>query len=989
MNYKYFYFILLFAFCFSKSFFAQGNYLPSVIPPSPQSEIFERYLNHKITEYNGLPDITIPLYEIRMKGMTIPVMLTYHAGGVKFRQYDGDVGAGWSLNIGGYRVMRTINNKPDNSSIFYDQNYFETLEMAQKDMYMADICNFGGDNNTSPLSMQGAWTEYPGLDSEQDFFTYITPSTSGSFIITDRGINTYQGNSKLIATTLENPLDKIVLPNSLYTISLTDDNGFLYSFGGGDKYIEKTSSIFNNLLSNEINTWTLKQITSPFDETVNYNYSLYPGPGVGFDYGGSFVLKDAALTDYGYDIGSYPTDWNYLAAYTPNYNVSPGIYKDLLFLTEMESTSEKIIIERNAVNNPNFIQWKCLINKIVITDKATGNILRQISFEYEQYSSHQLLKSITIQGSNVTNETQKYQFDYYKATNNADITDSSYPDEWGYYKTGASCLFPLHEDFKNGVFVYVPGQYQHVSSLNQFDYYFSKNRINNSYSYIMTLKKIIFPTGGYTEYEYEPNQFISVGGNSTVIGGGHRVKRISSRSDASSPPIITEFKYGINENGIGQANIPLNFRHFADEKFYAHFYDFHSLVYYVERTFSSHPTGNALQDMFQVSYPEVTVYKKSETGITEGKIVSNYSNDNRYLTDWVPLPSIAGINPVSNFYCPLDIVANRPCQTPLLISRRTFNQSGQIVNSEYFRYICLGTEFFSGLRVNQRIFISNHQSTRSNPYPYGYNPYDYISSFYTYMYTTYTKGKEVLQEKRDTLFLDGNTHIKQELYTYDSNSQLIKKEIKNASNNKSFFEDYTYPTSQTALITKNMLSTVIQSQSYINSTSNLNSFVKHNYPSNSILPSSTEILGSRVITYNKYDLRGNIIQYTDIDNIPVSFIWSYNYQYPIAKIKNATYDQVKSALSYSDDQIESLSTQANPNVDNISNLLRTNLPNAQVTTYTYKPLVGMATMTNPQGITTYYDYDAFGRLKETYYYENNDTSKKRIVETFDYHYKSD
>jgi len=133
--------------------------------------------------------------------------------------------------------------------------------------------------------------------------------------------------------------------------------------------------------------------------------------------------------------------------------------------------------------------------------------------------------------------------------------------------------------------------------------------------------------------------------------------------------------------------------------------------------------------------------------------------------------------------------------------------------------------------------------------------------------------------------------------------------------------------------------------------------------------------------YYKYNDRGNIIEIKSARSEQLtSYLWSYNSQYPIAEIKNATYDQVKSALGYSDTQIESLAAQTNPDVGNISNLLRANLPNAQVTTYTYKPLVGLQTMTDPRGVVTQYDYDSYGRLIKV-------SQDNKVVGAYDYHYK--
>ncbi len=50
-------------------------------------------------------------------------------------------------------------------------------------------------------------------------------------------------------------------------------------------------------------------------------------------------------------------------------------------------------------------------------------------------------------------------------------------------------------------------------------------------------------------------------------------------------------------------------------------------------------------------------------------------------------------------------------------------------------------------------------------------------------------------------------------------------------------------------------------------------------------------------------------------------------------------------------------------------------------TLTYRPLVGMTSATDPQGKTIYYEYDAFGRLRDVKDLNGN------IIKTYQYHYK--
>jgi len=137
----------------------------------------------------------------------------------------------------------------------------------------------------------------------------------------------------------------------------------------------------------------------------------------------------------------------------------------------------------------------------------------------------------------------------------------------------------------------------------------------------------------------------------------------------------------------------------------------------------------------------------------------------------------------------------------------------------------------------------------------------------------------------------------------------------------------------------------------------------------------------------EYDKKGNILTMIGRNNIPINYLWSYSGQYPLAEIKNATYEDVRTVLGWDDSIINSLSNKIEPSPSDISiiNSLRQKLPNAMITTYTYQPLVGMLTFTDPRGITTYYEYDAFGRLKRTYIKKNG---VEKNIQSYDYHYRN-
>lgn len=137
------------------------------------------------------------------------------------------------------------------------------------------------------------------------------------------------------------------------------------------------------------------------------------------------------------------------------------------------------------------------------------------------------------------------------------------------------------------------------------------------------------------------------------------------------------------------------------------------------------------------------------------------------------------------------------------------------------------------------------------------------------------------------------------------------------------------------------------------------------------------------IVYYKYDTKGNPLEIGRDDDMHIVYIWGYNHQYPIAEIKNATYQEVFAILGQS--VIDELNDNPGTDQELRQKLqpLRNHptLKTASVTTYTYLPLVGKTSTTDPNNISEYYEYDDLGRLKLVRDHHLN------IVKQFTYNYK--
>lgn len=116
---------------------------------------------------------------------------------------------------------------------------------------------------------------------------------------------------------------------------------------------------------------------------------------------------------------------------------------------------------------------------------------------------------------------------------------------------------------------------------------------------------------------------------------------------------------------------------------------------------------------------------------------------------------------------------------------------------------------------------------------------------------------------------------------------------------------------------------------------------------------------------------------------PICYLWGYKGQYLVAEIRNAAYDEVTTALGAA--TVEHIRTSVVLSEGDLAALdgLRTSRKEWHVTTATYIPLVGMASMTDPSGRETTYEYDAFGRLISV------KDGKGEQVQSYDYHFATE
>ncbi|WP_185209609.1 hypothetical protein [Chryseobacterium sp. C3] len=259
-----------------------------------------------------------------------------------------------------------------------------------------------------------------------------------------------------------------------------------------------------------------------------------------------------------------------------------------------------------------------------------------------------------------------------------------------------------------------------------------------------------------------------------------------------------------------------------------------------------------------------------------------------------------------------------------------------------------------------------------------------------FFYYNFKNFDEPDYSKESKDIFNGNEVITKAEYKslYPTHHQITKQIITNPDNSITETNyQYAHEKNNQLMISKNMIgipleTTVTQTVGGVTKTLGKTETV---YPAslptlqagNLVLPLSQKSYdklsgtSSTDVTYDRYDEKGNILQYTTKEGIPVAIVWGYNKTQPIAKVEGITYDQLTSAVPVSGIVTASDNDAADPAQESLLldalNSFRKQpaLSGKLISTYTYDPLIGVTSITPPSGVRQTYTYDPANRLKET------------------------
>jgi hypothetical protein len=865
--------------------------LKNFTPPSPEAAAFAKYGEIPVDLSTGVPQISVPLFDIKSRKLGFPISLSYHASGIKVEDIATPVGLGWVINCGG-SISRTVIGKADENGLL-----LTNIPAYKNRSQLEGVLYNGADFGYLKDLVIGA------QDAQSDIYNINCPGISGKFV--------YDVNRQIHFT----PVDKQIQinRNANNTFTVIDDNGICYQFTD----LERTENWQGG--TNDITTWHLTTMISPdLADTVYFkyinastfvdtleNHSLSINVPVNTANPATLCAKSSETWNYSIARNTY----SYYRKLLDNVRFANG-YVKFEYATDRQDRVNERLVKVKLGNNNGVIKEIELVHGYFQSDYDPAYV-------NARHSKRLRLDNVKFKDK-LSNEINAWSFNYNNtalpaysvlASPGPGLIKNTQIDFWGYYNANNSFSL-LPKGYKNVIIDFLLQYYfaANMAQVNNYEYTAANRYPDPNYTQACILNKITYPTGGFTLFEYESNKIANNGLN-TDYTGGVRIRRMVTFETANREPLVKTYVYG-NGNGLGT---PVTKR--VPEDFY-----------YTARTITRQPVGAGFIDcnsgIFNISANPVNpfnVYNGSPVFYTNITEYEGYPGDNKGKTEYIydfDVDSIYAAPYLSKYW---NFSTDRSWIRGNLLNKKAYKINGNgnysLLQETKNEYVSLGRKVVKTGQVCELMTMPGNINSLEG-YMNGANipaGDKFLLTHFDYIDVALSYGVRKLSKTEDIEYRDNVINTKQEFF-YESTHHLYltKKEL-TTSNGETKTELIRYAqdkpdmqnvpatasTALDAMVAQNMKAIPIEIETQRNST-----FVSKNRTEYKSWPGVNRIYEEYLsqqnrnfpleqrIRYKSHDERGNATTLGYKDGFDNAIVWDYDKSLVTAEVKNAAEGEV-------------------------------------------------------------------------------------------------